>query len=115
DRMKLIKARVENFRSAEDTGEFDINDLTCLVGKNEAGKTTVLKALNGIYPINGEKYELISDYPRRFYARYEERHNGEEARVAQTTWKLENKDIAAVEEKFGQGCLSKDTFKITSR
>lgn len=113
--MKLIKARVENFRSAEDTGEFDINDLTCLVGKNEAGKTTVLKALNGIRAINGEEYELISDYPRRFYARYEERHNGEAARVSQTTWKLDNKDIAALEEKFGQGCMSTDTFKITSR
>ena len=37
--MKLVKARVENYRSAEDTEEFELNQMTCLVGKNEAGKT----------------------------------------------------------------------------
>ena len=36
--MKLIKASVKNFRSVEDSNEFDVGDLTCLVGKNEAGK-----------------------------------------------------------------------------
>jgi len=35
----LIKVRVQNYRSVEDSGEFEISDLTCLVGKNEAGKT----------------------------------------------------------------------------
>jgi AAA15 family ATPase/GTPase len=39
--MKLIKVRVQNYRSVEDSGEFEIGDLTCLVGKNEAGKTAL--------------------------------------------------------------------------
>ena len=43
--MKLVKARVTNFRSAEDTGEFRLDHVTCLVGKNEAGKSAVLIAL----------------------------------------------------------------------
>lgn len=30
--MKLIKVRVQNYRSVEDSGEFEIGDLTCLVG-----------------------------------------------------------------------------------
>lgn len=34
--MKLIKIQAINFRSVEDSGEFQIGDLTCLVGKNEA-------------------------------------------------------------------------------
>ncbi|MGX9730139.1 AAA family ATPase [Janthinobacterium aestuarii] len=46
--MKLIGARVQNYRSVEDSGEFEIGDLTCLVGKNEAGKTAVISALLGL-------------------------------------------------------------------
>jgi len=42
--MKLISARITNFRSIEDSEEFTLADLTCLVGKNESGKTTILKA-----------------------------------------------------------------------
>ena len=37
--MKLVKARVQNYRSVEDSGEFEVGEMTCLVGKNEAGKT----------------------------------------------------------------------------
>lgn len=49
--MKLVKARIRNFRSAEDSGTFDVGELTCLVGKNEAGKTAILTALFGTRPI----------------------------------------------------------------
>ena len=48
--MKLFRARVQNYRSVEDSGEFDIGDMTCLVGKNEAGKTALLNALRGLKP-----------------------------------------------------------------
>lgn len=37
--MKLKSVRVTDFRSIRDTGDFQIGDITCLVGKNEAGKT----------------------------------------------------------------------------
>lgn len=43
--MKLTKIRIQNYRSVEDSGEFEIGDLTCLVGKNEAGKTALLNAI----------------------------------------------------------------------
>ena len=44
--MKLIKARVQNYRSIRDTGEFEIEELkTIMVGPNEAGKTVILQAL----------------------------------------------------------------------
>lgn len=49
--MKLINAQITNFRSIEDSNEFEIDDLTCFVGKNEAGKTAILQALYGIKPI----------------------------------------------------------------
>lgn len=43
--MKLNRIRIENFRSFEDeTINFD--DYTCFVGRNGAGKSTILTALN---------------------------------------------------------------------
>jgi hypothetical protein len=36
--IKLIKAHATNFRSIEDSNEFEISQLARLVGKNEAGK-----------------------------------------------------------------------------
>ena len=48
--MKLTKVRVQNYRSVEDSGELEVGDLTCLVGKNEAGKTALLSAMRGLKP-----------------------------------------------------------------
>ncbi|MEO8992659.1 MAG: AAA family ATPase, partial [Nitrosospira sp.] len=50
--MKLMRARIQNFRSIEDSGEFSLDEhITCLVGKNESGKTTLLTALYRLNPI----------------------------------------------------------------
>ena len=64
--MKLVKARVTNFRSIEDSNEFMIGNLTCLVGKNESGKTAMLEALYGLNPYNDFNYDRNRDYPRKY-------------------------------------------------
>jgi predicted ATPase len=44
--MKLLKFQVKNFRSILDSGDVELSsDVTVLAGKNEAGKTVLLKAL----------------------------------------------------------------------
>lgn len=112
--MKLVKARIRNFRSAEDTGTFDIGDLTCLVGKNEAGKTAVLSALYGVKPFGQNfVYDKVRDYPRRYLTRYADRHGGNEAEVATTTWELSPDDIAAVAAVIGEGALNNALLDIT--
>lgn len=67
--MKLIKARVQNYRSIKDTGEFEIEKLkTILVGPNEAGKTVLLKALQQLNkPDDIDGFDIIRDYPRSLY------------------------------------------------
>jgi len=45
--MKLVTARVTNFRSVEDSGEFEVDGLMGLVGKNEAGKTAARREKAG--------------------------------------------------------------------
>jgi len=67
--MRLTKARVQNYRSVKDTGEFSIENLkTILVGPNEAGKTVVLKALQQLsLPEGVDGFDEIRDYPRSLY------------------------------------------------
>jgi energy-coupling factor transporter ATP-binding protein EcfA2 len=113
--MKLIKARVRNFRSAEDTGWFEIGQLTCLVGKNEAGKTAVLSALQGVNSFTDFEYDRIRDYPRRHLVRYDERHEDGEAPVASTEWQLSAEDKRQVALKIGDGSLISEKVFIESR
>ncbi len=99
--MKLLKASVTNFRSVEDSGEFEIDQLVGLVGKNEAGKTAVLQALAGLnpHPATLVTYDRERDYPRRFLTEYQARHEGKEAVVVRTQWALspeERKELATV-------------------
>lgn len=114
--MKLITARVQNFRSIEDTGEFEINDLTCLVGKNEAGKTAILQSLEAQMPYSGSStgYDITRDYPRRFVTQFEQRHPSGEAVVCTTKWELTEADKATVAEEFGKDSLTADGVTITS-
>lgn len=64
--MRLKAARVQNYRSIKDTGWFDVEQLkTILVGPNEAGKTTILRALEAVNPPDGKStFEWLRDYPR---------------------------------------------------
>lgn len=113
--MKLIKALITNYRCIDDSEEFTLNQTTCLVGKNESGKTTLLRALEKLNPLGESKaiYDKTMDYPRRYLTDYGERHPDGEARVARTVWKLEKPEIEALETEFGPNCLSSDEVTVT--
>ncbi|WP_060825996.1 ATP-binding protein [Sulfurospirillum cavolei] len=44
--MKIVKVKLENFRSYKDEIVIDFSDLTVFVGKNDIGKSTILEALD---------------------------------------------------------------------
>lgn len=44
--MKLIKVIIENYRAIDSLVEININNFNCIVGKNDVGKSTILKALD---------------------------------------------------------------------
>lgn len=115
--MKLKKARITNFRSIEDSGEFDVHDLLCLVGKNEAGKSAIQQALGGLnpHPSTPLVYDLERDYPRRWLADYAERHPEEQATVVTTKWTLSDDEKAAIAEMLGEGALRDEPLTITRR
>ena len=88
--MKLIEARVENFKCVEDSQPFGVDQVTCLVGKNEAGKSALLEALYKMNPVEKEKHEFHEEeYPRRHLATYRQRQERASANVLTTVWELE--------------------------
>lgn len=112
--MKLIKAHVTNYRCVDDSEEFSLAQTTCLVGKNESGKTTILRAIEKLNPL-GEakpKYDKTKDYPRRYLTDYVERHNGSEANVVSTVWTLEVPELNALRAEFGLDCLKSNEIGI---
>jgi predicted ATPase len=115
--MKLVRAKVTNFRSAEDTGEFKLDHVTCLVGKNEAGKSAVLTALATLRPHSATPMKLDKerDYPRRYLTQYAERHGAEQAIAITTWWELDDGDKAYIAERVGAGAVKSKEIRIERR
>jgi predicted ATP-dependent endonuclease of OLD family len=73
--MELLDVQIAHYRSVEDSGVFPVDpDVTCLVGKNESGKTAILQALRRLNPLEDVKFVVTEDYPRRYLQKYKERH-----------------------------------------
>jgi predicted ATP-dependent endonuclease of OLD family len=113
--MKLASARVQNFRLIDDTGDFRIGPLTCLVGKNESGKTAVLQALHRINPDDPDQknFNVELEYPRHKLFEYRARHPDDPDRVVHTEWTLEKADLRAIEEDFGTDVVTSTQVVVT--
>lgn len=107
--MRLVRAHVQNYRSVEDSTEFRIDtETTCLVGKNESGKTALLTALHRLNPTIAADaaFDRQRDYPRRYLADYEERHPGAEAIVVRTWWTLDDAELERARVLLGRNALT---------
>lgn len=115
--MKLKTIKVTNFRCIEDSGELTVNDVTCLVGKNESGKSALLQAIAGLNPdpLTPVSYDKERDYPRRFLTVYEKRHTDGDAAVVTSTWELDPNEQASITTEFGTNSLSSPCVTILRR
>ncbi|TGS19036.1 hypothetical protein EN852_001550 [Mesorhizobium sp. M2E.F.Ca.ET.209.01.1.1] len=114
--MKLKEFRVREFRSIWDSGPIKVDgQTTCFVGKNEAGKTTILDALYRTNPIRkgDAAFDETYDYPKREVEDYRfsvEKGEREEAVVVECLYELDADDLLAVEDVFGPKALKGKTF-----
>lgn len=115
--MQLVRAHITNFRSADDSEEFDVAPVTCLVGKNEAGKSAILLALAALNPhaSTPAKLDKERDYPRRLLTQYAERHKSEEAIAVSTTWTLSPSEMARIAASVGPRVVTSSTVLIIRR
>jgi predicted ATP-dependent endonuclease of OLD family len=109
--MKLTAAEIRRYRSIEEAGPFDVEaDVTCLVGKNESGKTAVLQALYKSHSVDKARFDEGIDYPSRLTR---ERKGSDPITATVLTYELDDGDLSAVEARFGKGVLHTHTVKMT--
>lgn len=112
--MKLVSFHVRVFRNIVDSGEIKVADNTCLVGKNEAGKSACIEALDRLNSAKNISFSLLDDYPR--WLKKEHELNGEihNATPITATFELTDEEIAVIEEEFCAGVL-KSNEVVASR
>lgn len=104
--MKLSSVQIREYKSIQDSTPFEIGDVTCLVGKNEAGKTAILEALNGLNPLVSTKtFNVTQDYPRANVEEYqqqiEQKKRERAAIVVSTVFKLTPEEMKEREKNSG--------------
>jgi predicted ATP-dependent endonuclease of OLD family len=116
--MKLIKFEVTNYKCIFQSRPVKVGDITCLVGKNEAGKTALLKALYALNPIRPEdtNFSVTDDFPRVEVSDYEDdvsKGKRTPSKVIEVQYELDQDEIAKVESVFGPNFFITKFFEIT--
>jgi len=106
--VKLKEVHVANFRNFRDSTPVQIQpDVTCLVGKNESGKTAFLHALYRLLPARENvEFSVVDHYPAWLEKR--DRLDGKDLEKfipIRAVFEFEAADVAAFEEKFGPETL----------
>ena len=95
--LKAVRYRVQNFRNVDDSGWIHLERITAFVGRNESGKTTLIKALHKFNPATPEPYNPQREFPRDRYTR--EYKNGADWAVCSVAFELDEgtkNQIAAI-------------------
>lgn len=116
--MKLRTVEVEDFKSIRRSKSFSITDITCLVGKNESGKTALLEAIYRLNPVIPEhnRFDITEDYPRSDVEDYRqdiESKRKQPTQVIKAVFELETADIADITSKFGPNVLTSKTLGLS--
>jgi len=112
--MKLKSMQIKNFKCVEDSTWFDICPVTCLVGKNEAGKTSLLEALHKLNSDVAElgEFDVLLEYPRRRRKEYQRRASTKPDDVLITRWELEDKDVKTLVDQLDAGAVKSRIVEI---
>ncbi len=103
--MQLRAVTLKLYRNFVDEQRIVVEpDVTCLVGKNESGKTTILKALHRLKPANGDdtQFDLTTEYPRWRLAADRRKNDAlDQTRPIAAEFCLDDADRAALEDEYG--------------
>ncbi len=113
--MKLKEVTVENFRNIINSTPVKIeSDITCLVGKNESGKSSFLNALYRLNPVRSNvKFSVEDQYPA--WLEKKDRMKGldlNDQRPIRVKFELEESEIVLINNKFGENVLKDNILKL---
>jgi len=95
--MKLLSFQITNYRSINDSGEITTNRITAILGRNESGKSNLLRALASVNPPGGLRaLSKIKDFPR--HRRLAE--CADNTLVVTSVWELDSIERAELAERF---------------
>ena len=113
--MKLIEVTVKKFRNIIDSNNVKIeDDITCLVGKNESGKTSFLQALYQLNPVRTNTKFIVEDNYPAWLEKIDRRKGVELEKVKPITayFQLEDEDTKLIIETFGN-ILTENTIILS--
>ena len=116
--MKLTGIEITDYKSVRRSNPIETGDVTCLVGKNESGKTALLQAmyrLNPIIPEEGE-FDVTDDYPRSDVEDYRQQVEADEIKpsiVVEATYTLDKEEVEEIEADLGKGVLKNHTLTLS--
>ena len=111
--MLLKKVTIHKYKSFLTEQSYTVEDrITRIVGKNESGKTALLEALakSNYFEDNADfKFNKDLDYPRSELIKVK----NENPAALTCEYELTESDVKTVEDCFGKGIISKQTFSLT--
>lgn len=112
--MKLRNVRVQKYQNIVDSGDVEIDeDITCLVGKNESGKTAFLQALHKLNPHHSSEFKDLYQYPRWKFKFDERKGKVNSDPVISAKFDLEEHEIIFLEEEFGDNVINSKQLTVS--
>ncbi len=109
--MKLIRYRVMNFRSVKDSGWINCDNVTTLVGINEAGKSNLLLALWKLNPAFGGEIDILHDIPVDKLAKLREK--GDETFFIKADFEISDETASLIGKTVGCNMSNVKTITIS--
>lgn len=100
--MRLLRYKVNKFRSVKGTDWIDIDELACFVGVNESGKTNLLLPLWKFNPADkATEIDLLLDYPRDEYSELDDEASGREnEHFIEVVFELDDAEVENIESAY---------------
>jgi len=112
--VKLVSVEVDHFKNILKSEVVTIQpDVTCVVGKNESGKTAFLQALHRFYPAQPNvTFNAQRQYPAWLEKQHRRKKDINQHSVVTCTFELEKSDLEIVQQALGSGVLKNATIPI---
>ena len=109
--MKLKNVQVTKYKCVEDSTPWKVDQVTTLVGKNEAGKSAILEALYKLNPVEEDASNFhTNDYPRRYALTDEGKEDSKVANVLTTEWSLDEPDLELLRGELSELEIKNDAI-----
>jgi hypothetical protein len=108
--MRLKAFQIEKYKTIADSGRVEVRpNVTLLLGKNEAGKSSVLQAIWKTHNVARVAYDALYDYPKERYTR----DRGTDPIVATLEFGLDTDDEASLAKTVGGPVPTKIVVRTT--